>query len=108
MYKQPKLSLLHCKLTLCIALSISLAILFASAPSAFAKPTDAQPGGNVADPVIRSVDIAKVAIVRIITIASGHITVNIPNSGNVNFPTSGNKGYQLQLSGTGAFITSKG
>ncbi len=34
------------------------------------------PGGNVTDSFVRLVDIAKPAVVRIITILGGHLTVN--------------------------------
>ena len=37
---------------------------------------DGTPGGNVADPVVRAVDIAKPAVVRIITTIPGHLTVH--------------------------------
>src|SRR5438067_4464275 len=65
------------------------------------------PGGNVADPVIRAVDIAKPAIVRIITIVNGRLTVHFSSSLNVTFPLTGNP-YQLTFSGTGAFISAHG
>jgi serine protease Do len=83
-----------------------------------------QPGGNVADPVVRSVDIARPSVVRIITTLNGHLTV-LQNGKDTTFPqanassatptatsnntTSGNSnGYQVQLSGSGTFISSKG
>src|SRR5436305_7957139 len=65
------------------------------------------PGGNVADPVIRAVDIAKPAIVRIITDVDGRLTVHFSSSLNVTFPLTGNP-YQITLSGTGAFISAHG
>jgi S1-C subfamily serine protease len=65
------------------------------------------PGGNVADPVIRAVDIAKPAIVRIITFVDGRLTVRFSSNQNVTFPLTGNP-YQLTLSGSGAFISAKG
>ncbi len=65
------------------------------------------PGGNVSDPVVRAVDIARPAIVRIITSISGHLDVQFPSGQTVTFPQSGQT-YQEQLSGTGTFITSNG
>lgn len=69
---------------------------------------DGIPGGNVTDPVVRAVDIAKPAVVRIFTIVSGHLTVNFSPNSNVTFPQSNNQSYQLQLSGSGTFISANG
>lgn len=69
------------------------------------------PGGNIADPVVRAADIAKPAVVRIITIVIGQLSVTLPNGQNVTFPTTpqqGANGYPLALSGTGAFISAHG
>ncbi|HLX57090.1 MAG TPA: trypsin-like peptidase domain-containing protein [Ktedonobacteraceae bacterium] len=65
------------------------------------------PGGNIADPVIRAVDIAQPAVVRILTQVDGRLTVQF-SSGNVTFPQGGNNGYPLVLSGTGTFISAHG
>ncbi len=65
------------------------------------------PGGNIADPVIRGVDIAKPAIVRIITFINGRLTVQFPGARNVTFPLTGSP-YQITLSGSGAFISAHG
>ncbi len=65
------------------------------------------PGGNVADPVIRAVDIAKPAIVRIITFVDGRLTVHFSSTQSVTFPLTGNP-YQITLSGSGAFISAHG
>src|SRR5579884_4085123 len=56
------------------------------------------PGGNVTDPAVRAVDIARPAVVRIITSISGQLTVNF-STGNVTFPQGGGKIYANQLSG---------
>lgn len=64
------------------------------------------PGGNVGDPVVRAVDIARPAIVRIITFVDGRLTVHF-SSQSVTFPLTGNS-YQLTLSGSGAFISAHG
>jgi S1-C subfamily serine protease len=69
------------------------------------------PGGNVSDPVVKAVDIAKPALVRIMTTLGGHLTVDFPtNAGGtlpVRFPQTGGA-YKLQLLGSGAFISAHG
>ncbi len=64
------------------------------------------PGGNVADPIVRAVDIAKPAVVRIFTSVTGHLLVQLA-AGTVSFPQSGT-GYPLTFSGSGAFISAHG
>ena len=66
------------------------------------------PGGNVTDSFVRLVDIAKPAVVRIITMIGGHLTVHFPNGQTVTFPQNSSSGYPLGLSGTGAFISAHG
>src|SRR5258708_33101798 len=68
---------------------------------------DGTPGGKVADPVVRAVDIAKPAVVRIITFLTGQLTVRFSATQNVTFPQGGN-GYQIALSGSCTFITAHG
>ena len=77
-----------------------------NSPKAYA---DGIPGGNVSDPVVRAVDIAKPAVVRIITIMNGQLIVHFasPTHKDVTFPQSSN-GYQIALSGSGTFITATG
>jgi len=65
------------------------------------------PGGNVSDPVVRAVDIAQPAVVRIITQIDGKLVVHF-TSGDVTFPQDGSNGYPLDLSGTGTFISAHG
>src|SRR5213080_3540199 len=67
------------------------------------------PGGNVSDPVVRAVDIAKPAVVRIITMLNGQLTVHFasPTNRDITFP-QGNSGYQMAFSGSGTFITATG
>ena len=74
-------------------------------PTAYA---DSMPGGNVADPAVRATDLAKPAVVRIITTISGHLTVHIPPTTDVAFPQQSGGSYPLQLSGTGTFISANG
>ena len=68
---------------------------------------DGIPGGNVADPVVRAVDIAKPAVVRIFTSLGGHLTVHFSATQNVSFPQGGGA-YSLTLSGSGTFISARG
>lgn len=69
---------------------------------------DGIPGGNVSDPVVRKVDIARPAVVRIITTIGGRLTVHFaPTSQSATFPLSGGS-YSLKLSGSGTFITANG
>jgi S1-C subfamily serine protease len=66
------------------------------------------PGGNVNDPVVRKVDIARPAVVRIITTIGGRLTVHFaPTSQSATFPLSGGS-YSLKLSGSGTFVTASG
>lgn len=66
-----------------------------------------RPGGDVTDPVVRAVDIAEPAVVRIFTTLGGHLTVHFSTTNSVSFPLGGSS-YQLQLSGSGTFITAHG
>ncbi len=68
---------------------------------------DGVPGGNVADPIVRAVDIATPAVVRIITDVPSKLTVHFSQTNSVTFPQTGNP-YPLELSGSGAFISSRG
>src|SRR6266699_318292 len=77
-----------------------------NSPKAYA---DGIPGGNVSDPAVRAVDIAKPAVVRIITMLNGQLIVHFSSPANqdVTFPQGGS-GYQLAFSGSGTFITASG
>ncbi len=76
-------------------------------PTAYAASAS-QPGGNVSDPVVRAVDIAEPAVVRIFTTVGGHLTVNFSSSNSVTFPQGSGNSYPLLLSGTGTFISAHG
>jgi S1-C subfamily serine protease len=65
------------------------------------------PGGNIANPVVRAVDIAKPAIVRIFTNINGHVTVHFTSTQSATFPLNGGN-YKLEFSGSGAFISAHG
>ncbi|GCE10684.1 S1 family peptidase [Tengunoibacter tsumagoiensis] len=82
-----------------------LCLFFSSSQPVFA---DTMPGGNVADPAVRAVDLAQPAVVRIITAIPAHLKVHFPPTTDVTFPTTSGASYQLQSYGTGTFITSQG
>src|SRR5947207_2729150 len=44
------------------------------------------PGGNITDPVVRAVDMAKPAMVRILTTLGGRLTVHFTPLNTANFP----------------------
>src|SRR5438874_5804764 len=92
-----------------VLLVIGFACLFVISTTVVASTTYAsgRPGGNVTDPVVRAVDVAEPAVVRIITSLGGHLTVHF-SQGNVTFPQGTGNSYPLQLSGSGTFITAHG
>ncbi|HZO70720.1 MAG TPA: trypsin-like peptidase domain-containing protein [Ktedonobacteraceae bacterium] len=83
---------------------LSLSGIIATSATARA---DGVPGGNIANPVVRAVDIAKPAIVRIITTLGGRLTVHFNSTQSADFPQGGGT-YKLELSGSGAFISAHG
>jgi len=86
---------------------LCLGMVFVAAPAAYADG----PGGNVGDPVVRAVDVAEPAVVRIITQGVGQLTVSFPGGQRVTFPRTvqnGANGYPFQTSGTGSFISAHG
>ncbi|MGH2509945.1 MAG: hypothetical protein ACRDHZ_21400 [Ktedonobacteraceae bacterium] len=59
-------------------------------PHVFAAATESTPGGRITDPVVRQVDIARPAVVRIITTLGARLAVQFtPTSQRVTFPRSG-------------------
>ncbi|GCE04844.1 trypsin-like peptidase domain-containing protein [Dictyobacter aurantiacus] len=82
-----------------------LCALCASSPRAYA---DSMPGGTVSDPTVRAVDIAQPAVVRIITAIPAQLSVHVSSSKDVTFPQQSNGTYEIDLSGTGTFISSHG
>jgi S1-C subfamily serine protease len=84
---------------------LALVGMVVNSPTAYADG----PGGNVSDPVVRAVDIAKPSVVRILTMLNGQIIVHFaaPINRDVIFP-QGNSDYQIVLSGSGTFITASG
>jgi Trypsin-like peptidase domain len=93
-------------LTMVGIVCLTLLGVVSNAPKAYA---DGIPGGTVSDPVVRAVDIAKPAVVRVITILNAQLIVHFasPTHKDITFPQS-SSGYQIALSGSGTFITATG
>lgn len=87
---------------------LCLSFLGTTIASTMTTYADSRPGGNVTDPVIRAVDIAEPAVVRIFTTLGGHLTVHFSTTSNVTFPQGTGSNYPLQLSGSGTFISAHG
>src|SRR5438128_2243341 len=83
--------------------------IFANPATSYAESI---PGGNVSDPIVRAVDIAKPAVVRIITKAQATVVVHFQSAtggtSDVTFPENHAKPYQVGTSGSGTFISSNG
>jgi serine protease Do len=97
----------HWLLRIMIVLALAALYMIAMASSIPVTHADGIPGGNVSDPAVRAVDIAKPAVVRILTSLGGHLTVHFSATQNVTFPQGGGV-YPLTLSGSGTFISAHG
>jgi Trypsin-like peptidase domain len=94
-------------LTLLGVLGVALvSLLLSFAGSAHAAANTRAPGGNFANPVVRAVDVAGPAIVRLATLYQGHIELNLCGQA-VQVPAGGS-GYTLGGLGSGAFISANG
>jgi S1-C subfamily serine protease len=82
-------------------------VLLLMALGGSAAQADGVPGGNVQDPVVRAVDIARPAVVRIVTQINGRLTVQFSGGRSVTFPLDGGS-YGLAALGTGTFISAHG
>ncbi len=83
-----------------------LSLLLTLAGVGRAAASTRAPGGNFANPVVRAVDVAEPAIVRLATIYDGHIDLSLCGQ-TVELPSSG-QGYTLGGLGSGAFISANG
>lgn len=89
-----------------LIISVILCTCLLSSPAAFAASI---PGGNISDTTVRGVDIAQPAVVRIITSINVQLKVHFAaQNTDVTFPQTPNGSYQLNISGTGTFVTSQG
>ncbi len=96
-------------LRMCIVLGfVSLSMLATTISTTMTGYASSRPGGNVTDPVVRAVDIAEPAVVRIFTSLGGHLTVHFSATSSVTFPQGTGNNYPLQLSGSGTFISAHG
>ena len=86
------------------SLATALVVLVAAAPVARALPRP--PGGNFQDSVVRAVDIAEPAVVRVATTEDATISIQLCTR-SVTLPLSGPP-YQIGVTGSGAFITGNG
>src|SRR5579859_812505 len=89
-------------------LSLLVGILVAFMPGLAQAYAAATPGGDITDPVVRNVDLAQPAVVRILTGIKAQLKVNISSTTAVTFPQQSGASYTLTLSGTGTFISSHG
>src|SRR5258707_1258386 len=92
-----------CILVFALAYLVGMSSFAPQASAAFLS----NPGGAVSDPAVRQVDIARPAVVRVITTIDGQLTVHFTSSVSATFPQSGGF-YPLELSGSGAFISAHG
>ena len=65
------------------------------------------PGGAVSDPVVRAVDMARPAVVRIFTDINSQLTVKFSPKQSITFPLGGGY-YRSTFTGTGTFISAHG
>lgn len=65
------------------------------------------PGGNIANTTIRLVDLAKPAVVRMITTTGARLTVHFSSTQSATFPLDGTA-YKLESTGSGTFISAHG
>ena len=65
------------------------------------------PGGDVSDPLVRAVDMAKPAVVRIFTDINTQLTVHFSPKQSITFPLGGGD-YTSTYTGSGTFISAHG
>ena len=89
--------------TLCaLALAVAVPLLSPATAAAAGRP----PGGGFDDPVIREIDIASPAVVRIATLTTGHIAFTLCGSSAPLPEPAG--GFVMGGLGSGAFVSSHG
>ncbi len=89
-----------------IAVALLTACIVAMGLAAPVTADGRPPGGVLSDPLVRELDIAAPAIVRIVTLYQAHITLSLCGQ-SVTLPSSG-PGYEVGGSGSGAFISAHG
>lgn len=92
------------------ALALALALWLTAAGVAHAQGPGGsggrEPGGRLNDPVVRAVDLAAPAVVRVATIYASHITLNVCGT-TVTLPNNA-AGYPEGAIGSGAFVSANG
>ncbi len=94
------------RLSILLAVLCGLVLPLLRSPGSVAR-ADGLPGGDIQNPVVRAVDIARPAVVRVVTQINGRLTVHFSRTQNVTFPLNGS-GYGLAALGTGTFISAHG
>lgn len=109
LYRMNRIVVLGMTFTVLLALLLSNTFIMATAKA------EGRPGGNVEDPEVRAVVIAKPAVVRIATTIFATVTVRMKSGETVKFPqgssTSENavgSNYAGSALGSGTFISSQG
>ncbi len=93
--------------SLLLATGVIFCALFGLITTKSGAKAQGVPGGNIKNTVISAVDIAEPAVVRIITSVPARLTVQFTANDSIVFPRNGGS-YSLDLSGSGAFISSHG
>lgn len=107
-FRLPTFFLQHQPRPTLLATSMALlSMLFVLVSPANALAEGGVPGGDISNPMVRAVDIAKPAVVRIFTTINGHVTVHFTSTQSATFPLNGGN-YKLEFSGSGAFISAHG
>jgi S1-C subfamily serine protease len=92
---------------LLLLFTILFSVFYVFIPQAIPAYAEATPGGDISNPVVQAVDIAKPSVVRILTTLGGRITITLPDQSMATFPLNGST-YTMQISGSGTFISSHG
>ncbi len=94
-----------------VAFTLALALWLTASGAAHAQGPSGSggraPGGRLSDPVVRAVDLAAPAVVRVATIYQSHITLNVCGA-TVTLPQSATTGYPEGAIGSGAFVSANG
>jgi S1-C subfamily serine protease len=93
-------------MALLVALAAVVALCWPALAAHPALADDRPPGGNISDPVVRGVDIAAPAVVRVFAIYTAQIQFNLCGK-LATLPAPG-RAYTLGWSGSGAFISANG
>ncbi len=93
-------------MALLVALAAVVALCWPALAAHPALADERPPGGNISDPVVRGVDIAAPAVVRVFAIYTAQISFNL--CGKIATLPAPGRAYTLGWSGSGAFISANG